>query len=115
MSAESLPKEFKTDLIKETREPENAHLKQPTLQKETQNTHTKEDLQEKSKDLESKSENLAKNSQDKNQNTQEIAKAQIEIKDFTIQDNLANRMKILEQNMVNIQRKQHSKRVIGER
>lgn len=38
-----------------------------------------------------------------------ITKTQIEIKDFTIQHNLANRMKILEQNMVNIQRKQHSK------
>lgn len=72
-------------------------------------------MQEKSKDLESKNENLAKNSQDKNPNTQEITKTKIEIKDFTIQDNLTNRMKILEQNMINIQRKQHSKRVIGER
>ena len=115
LSAESLPKESKTDLVKETREPENTHLEQPTLQKETQNIPIKEDLQEKSKELESKSENLAKNSQDKNQNTQEIAKTQIAIKDFTMQDNLANRMKILEQNMIQIQRKQHSKRVMGER
>lgn len=115
LSAESLPKESKTDLAKETIEPENTHLEQSTLQKETQDIPIKEDLQEKSKELESKSENLAKNSQDKNQNAQEIAKAQIEIKDFTMQDNLANRMKILEQNMVNIQRKQHSKRMIGER
>ncbi|WP_297731666.1 SNF2-related protein [Helicobacter sp. UBA3407] len=115
LSAESLPKESKTDLAKETREPENDHLEQPTLQKEAQDISTKEDLQEKSKDLESKNENLAKNSQDKNPNTQEITKTKIEIKDFTIQDNLTNRMKILEQNMINIQRKQHSKRVIGER
>lgn len=115
LSAESLPKESKTDLAKETREPEHTHLEQPTLQKETQDIPIKEDLQEKSKELESKSENLAKNSQDKNPNAQEITETQIKIKDFTMQDNLANRMKILEQNMINIQRKQHSKRVIGER
>lgn len=39
LSAESLPKESKTDLIKEIREPENTHLEQPTSQKETQDTH----------------------------------------------------------------------------
>lgn len=116
LPAESLQNKSKENSgEKEIKELKDIHLEQSILQKETQNAHIEESLQEKSKDLESKNENLAKNSQDKNPNAQEIAKTKIEIKNFTIQDNLVNRMKILEQNMVNIQKKQHSKRMIGER
>lgn len=115
LSAESLPKESKTDLAKETREPENTHLEQQTLQKETQNIPIKEDLQEKHKDLESKDENVAKISQNESIDIQEIAKNKIEIKDFKDKDNINNRMRILEQNMTSIQKKQHSKRMMQER
>ncbi|MCL9821887.1 SNF2-related protein [Helicobacter sp. 14348-15] len=119
LPVESLPKESKeskTDLEKEITEPKNTHLEQTAPQQEIQNMPTKkEDLQEKRKDLESKDENVAKISQNESIDIQEIAKNKIEIKDFKDKDNINNRMRILEQNMTSIQKKQHSKRMMGER
>ena len=119
LPVESLPKESKeskTDLEKEITEPKNTHLEQTAPQQEIQNIPTKkEDLQEKRKDLESKDENVAKISQNESIDIQEIAKNKIEIKDFKDKDNINNRMRILEQNMTSIQKKQHSKRMMGER
>ena len=96
-------------------EPENTHLEQSMPQQETQEPTKKEDLQEKRKDLESKDENVAKISQNESIDIQEIAKNKIEIKDFKDKDNINNRMRILEQNMTSIQKKQHSKRMMQER
>lgn len=118
LPVESLPKESKeskTDLEKEITEPKNTHLEQSMPQQETQEPTKKEDLQKKHKDLESKDENVAKISQNESIDIQEIAKNKIEIKDFKNKDNINNRMRILEQNMTSIQKKQHSKRMMGER